>query len=602
MRTRPVAVGLALFVGLLCWKWSCLWNPPYNEYAEAFWTEAAYLAETNFDFAALWNQPQIAEGGVRAYVVSVLTALLALLIQCVPAPLSLVVVHLIELACAAAVMAWTLSVVQREFGALRSLLVCAAVFTMPYFSVHLEMLGMELPLTVGIIAVLAAYGTSRPVTAASLAAAAFFLKPTTLPLSAALACCLAGDVVFSSSSYKVAPRRVRLALAIVAISLAAQTVLLRRLAADAQTVHESFLTGVILSLILGTLCLPYLGPVLLFIVVQGLRNLRSAEGDPAGKKSAELPSQPRRQMFERCRGLLDERPGLALAASYLILALASMVLVMPAPRYFVALTPALALVLAEAAWRHNRASRTAAALLCLLLAHNLLNHAGRWLVPPPANTDLNERNLAFPERSFQYRRDLASAVLGLRLASELSPGEPVLAGKLATQMMASPRMGYVAQPPRGYTVLDHFSLGALRPAVEILADRPATLVVIGCHTSECRLPPPRPEDEILYDDELDPPLVIYRRTFGQGADRAVYEAFYRDLVEANPQPAIPYSVATAGGNNGRSQTDLRRRMARLDVAPELLQWLGQLFDELGSPAVADAARHAAEEKAKKIAP
>lgn len=602
MRMRPVAVGLALFAGLLCWKWSCLRNPPYNEYAEAFWTEAAYLAQTNFDYAALWHQPQIAEGGVRAYVVSALTALLALLIQYAPAPSSLVVVHLAELACAAAVMAWTLSVVQREFGTPRALLVCAAVFTMPYFSVHLEMLGMELPLTVGIVAALTAYGTSRPVTTASLAAAAFFLKPTTLPLSTALACCLAGEVVFSSSRYKAAPRRVWLALAIVAISLAAQTVLLRRLAADAQTVHESFLTGVILSLILGTLCLPYLGPVLLSIAVQGLRNLRSAGHEPASRDSVELPMPPQQRLFDRCRTLLDQRPGLALAVTYLAFALASMALVMPAPRYFVALTPALAVVLAEAAWRQNQASRVSAALLCLLLAHNLLNHAGRWLISPPANTDLNERNLAFPERSLQYRRDLASAVRGLRLAGELSPSEPVLAGKLATQMMASPALGYVTQPPRGYTVLDHFSLGALRPAVELLADRPATLVVIGCHTSECRLPLPRPEDEILYDDGLDPPLVIYRRTFGQGADRAVYEVFYRELVEANPRPAIPYSVAAAGGNNGRSQTELRRRMARLDVAPELLQWLGQLFDELGSPAVAEAARHTAAEKAKAASP
>lgn len=595
---RTGAVWLCLFAALLALKRPILLAPPYHEYAETFWTEAAFLAATNFDYRQLVAEPQVGEGGVRAYVVSVLTVGLAWLMRSMSAGTLIPAAHILSLACASLTIAWTWALLRHEVGAVRGAVVVLAVFTMPLFNVHAEMLGMEWPLALAVLAVLTLYAGGRVLTAVAAAGIAFFVKPSVAPLEIALAACLAASVVLQTRAYRRAPSRHRLALALMLAIGAAQAMLLVSLTRDAQTVHPNLLEGFLGSMILGTITVPYLLPVVGYITWRLW--VAAVTHRPAAAR-CNRPQTRRMQLKRRARILLEFRPGMALAQVYLWVALASMLLVFPIGRYFVALGAALAMVLAAACFSSNKPGGAlpghAVLALGALLAHNAVNQWGRLLPPLPPALELHERMLALPERSLRYRPDHASTIAAMRLVGTLSPGEPILAGKLATQFLCAPQMGYVPTPPIGYTVLDHYSLGQLRPAVEMLADRPDTLIVVGSATGECQLPPPEPGDEILYDDGLNPPLVVYRRRFSANSGSAPYEDFYRRLVLANRGPYIPYSVATVSGNDGRDPAWLRRRMARLDVAPDLLRWLAGLYEELGEPAVAEAARFAAENRA-----
>lgn len=598
-RSQIIRVGIVwglLFAALVALNWSVLSDPPYHEYAEGFWTEAAFLAETGADRDQLRDEPQIGEGGVRCYVVSVLTSGLVQWMRRVSFDRLLPTAHLIVFGCASLAIAWTWTWLKSYYGPLRAAVVSLAVFTTPIFTVQTQMLGMEWPLAVAVLAVLTLFGGGKILLAVLVVAGAFFIKPTVAPLEISVAGALGLAMAAGTRDYRSRRWRYRLAFVLMISVGAVQALLLMSLARDAQSVHENVVEGLLACLIIGWLMVPYVLPVLGYIAWRKkLYPMRSSRKAKSLRRKTALG-----RLLQAARIELQRRPGMALAKIYFFLTVASMLLVLPVGRYFVASGSALALTLASACFESDRRPvrlpRHAMLALGLLLAHNVANAWGRWMPPLPAALNLHERMLALPERSLRYRPDLLSTTTAMRLVGELSPSEPILAGKLATQFLCSPYLGYVRTPPVGYTVLDHFSLGKLRPALELLADRPATLIVVGCATGECLLPPPEPGDEILYDDGMTPPLVVYRRRFPADRDREHYERFYRQLVEANHAPYIPYSVATAWGYGDKPASYLRQRMSRLEVAPELLDWLAGLFDELGEPAVADAARQAAENR------
>lgn len=575
-------VWLALFFALVAWKHAALWYPPYNEYAETIWTEAAFLHESNFDYPQLvLGEAQIEEGGVRSYSISVVPSIIAGLVRLVGPERADLIYHLVVLACGAAMMAWTLLTLQRHLGLVPALLTSLVVFTTPVFSTQLEMMGIDLPM--GASVVLAAHALKeRALVAAALATmAAFLVKPSSAPATLCLAI-----VVFLMLTLRVGRirghgKRGWLALGLVIAVGLVQFVMLRFAARDAQTAHRDLFMGPIISMLLWLFLCPYYFLLLPYVFFVQYRYFFWS------RRNRSRPDRARRSWLGRARAMLRvglrRQPEMVFAWFYAGIVLVSCLFFMFATRYLISISPFFALVIGDTWFRRARSRRLATFIVGLLLVNNAANAFGKFLIPLPPEL---MRNWCVPERSLEYRSDLESTIQGARFLREANLGEPIVAGKLFTQILASPLLGYADAPIAGYTVLDDFPLGKLRHLAHILDDKPASLIVVSVTTQEYRFPPPGPEDEILFTDDLYPPLVIYRKRFAAEPGGTEHEDWLRALIKENVSPYIRCSMLLTSGNAPIGEEYLRRRFEQSPLDPELKGRLAKLFDDLGDPVTA----------------
>ena len=164
-------------------------------------------------------------------------------------------------------------------------------------------------------------------------------------------------------------------------------------------------------------------------------------------------------------------------------------------------------------------------------------------------------------------------------------GERIVAGHPYTYFLAMPQMGYVNRPMVGYSV-NAFESDRFPNAAKILADRPESLVVIwakNCyyHYAIARIPPPEPDDEVIFRSDEPSPLVVYRKRFPRStwasgeADRWILEHCWRDpddlarlapradLVAAFGRPDLAIQLLETAISGGGDNAQLRLKHSQL---------------------------------------
>lgn len=151
-RPRLVAVGmfLAVFLALLISRWRLLDSPPTPDQARTFWLQAAYLADTGFDYRRLLHEEQAyARGGALTYNVTCTSpTVLALIMRATPTPRAAIIAYrLVNLACAAFLATLLWLTLRPWTGALGAALAAAALVTTPLVNVQIDLLGIDVATT-----------------------------------------------------------------------------------------------------------------------------------------------------------------------------------------------------------------------------------------------------------------------------------------------------------------------------------------------------------------------------------------------------------------------------------------------------------------------
>jgi len=556
----------AFFAALVAWRFEVVFSPPYYETALGLFREADFLAETNFDYRRLRFDEAVGnDGGPYVYMTSVLPSLLAVLMKLAPsASWVLVLSHLLWFAAAAWIAVLVVELVRPSTGWAFAIATGAAVVTTPLVAVQAEILSLDVMMAAGVLATALAVSRGRYVMAAFFSTAAFFMKPTgTLATMATIA--YLGLVLI-----------VKLVTSGLRPGLAATRELRRGLAANLAAlglqVGVYYLGGVHARLRRigsneGLLAnATYICPDLLLVLAACL----------AGGAALGLVALHRRQrgshgtMLGAARALLhslDARPtiwfSLILSAGLLAaIAFYSRVLVI---RYLVLGVPLL-WVIAAAVFSRPSWGRWCAIIPCAMVVVNLLNAGGRWFPAPPAPT----RHCSVLERSREYLVDHESTIHGIHKLLDDWHGEPIVAGYPFNYLLSFPRLGVVDRPLEGYACMP-ITGTRFRPISALLRDKPTKLVIFSVANPSHRIgwvttPLPENGDEVIYNDGLDPPLVIFRKDLSRLAhNEKALENWYVDNFWAGRQhQPLPASVIH------RRVLDLQG-LGRLDLAARLLR-------------------------------
>lgn len=583
-------VGLfGVFVFLLAWKARQLDSPPYNEYVEAIWTEAVFLAETDFDYRRLFfEESQIEAGGVRSYSVCIMPSMMAVLIRSFSPRVSIILYHLFVLACASLVITWTYSRLRRHVPPVWALGATAGTFTIPLFNTQLEMLGLELPVTVGVLLVARFIDARRWVPAALASGLCFFLKPSAAPIIPATFAYMVLVLAVRRRPFRTADRSLYAGLITSAIVAFGVALAIRFGTRGAHIVASEWWTAPLVTVFFWFLMSPY------FFILIPILAIRALAIYFPNTKARRGPIRTPIRWLRRARGAFRvgsaRRPDLVFAWLFTVFLLGASLLFLFTARYLVAALPMTAVILADAIVPRRGRATFGVVILALLLVHNVTGAGGALLLPLFPH---DVRTWSFPERSLEYRSDHASTIAAARYLETAHTGEPVLVGKLFTHILSSPAFGFVSAPPIGYTVMDHYSLGRFRNLLHLLEDRPPSILIVSATTGEYRFPEPGPADEILYHDNLTPPLVIYRKRFPP-EEPAAHETFVRELLARNVNPFLSCSVVASTGNGELGEEELTRRIARAAINQDLRRWLATTFAQLGDPLAARATERAIE--------
>lgn len=228
-----------------------------------------------------------------------------------------------------------------------------------------------------------------------------------------------------------------------------------------------------------------------------------------------------------------------------------------APLLFVVMGPLLGL----AARARSRATCTALAALVLF---NLANGEGRFF---PALDEVSQWSRG-GDRSRAYLDDHRSNIAAMTRLAAVAGSTPIVTGPPYSYFLALPRLGYVAEPLAGYTTKP-LAVRTFRDVRELLDDPPEELIFIhvsNIHYAYARvsIPPPEPDDEIIYRDALASPLVIYRKRLADIAptpdERVAWlleHLWYDETLDERPSISL---VDRAGLLSAYGRHDLAARL------------------------------------------
>jgi hypothetical protein len=563
-----------IFVAIAATHASSLDEPPYVEQAMALWSEASYLADTHFDFASLRFDELHGElGGPRFYVCSVVPALLAaLMLATNSATTTIWVAHIVSIACAAAIGAALYSWLVPVLGRLRTLLVLTAMYVLPMMAAQLEMVGLDIPQAAASMPYFALVRRRRWSAAALASWLAFAIKPSgfLLPLA------LCTYVVWLTVAQWMAGRRQHDALLlrgglVAALSFVAQFVIMK--------FGDNLFGRVHWFADLGHWwkSIPDLLIVLFFCALgTGYLLLRTAAAGGRGGAIA------------RMADLLAAKPLFAIAWIVLGGTIAASMGTYFEVRHLLLVVPLTALIagmlladLPGVTWQ--------CAILTAVIACFLSNRFGRWY-PEFAFNDA--RGFGLPERSLEYRADQRSNREAVALLERDHAGEPMLVTEIFTTLVLLPRLGYVSRP---YVEPHAYCFAAIDDEMwRIFDDQPGELIVARLESQLGRIPfpayaipLPAAGDEVLDDDKLRPPRLVYRKRFSRDGSPADRLRQYVDFL---------YSQSTELDAVGRlivvGNLPIARRLAALEkgwtetdpqLPNELLARLDLLRDQLATP-------------------
>lgn len=523
---------LVIFAAWLLLRAETLALPPYEDQAVGLWTEADFLAESNFDYLALrYEQSHFMSpgSGVRSYMISVLPTVVAVLMRVAPSPrASFVAAHVLTIAAASGccVLLWRMA--RGWLGDAAALALAAVLALTPLLAVQAELVGMDVPLTLMVLWSAALVHRGRWTAASWVGLGAFFMKATGALVTVSLLACLAGWWwSHRTLGLELDRRAVRRAFLLNLGFLALETALVRW----GDTSREVRL------LIEWPDCLKLpaawnwspdvlaaLSVVAAIVAVQLALAWRRT-GDSGWTRTAG------RRLARVVYDQLRERPAAVLSWCILAGLVAACSRYIFIPRYFTCGAALTLVALAGLRPLHSvLARRLATAALLTWAALNYANADGRWYpsIERAAaedfarNARLHARSCPFTERSREYLPDLKANVALMSWLEREHGGEPVLLPLPYLYYATKPRLGYVSRQLQAYDAGDFaVALAAFTTRAEPLADggwRTPLLVWTGA--SRLTLPPLEAGQKPLYDDGLRPPVKVYRRAVGQQtADR-----------------------------------------------------------------------------------
>jgi len=564
------ALALLLGLGIGAWRYEIIDSPPYWDFAIGLWTEANFLAETGFDYALLWyDEKPIRDGGAHCYITSVMPTLLALAMG-TGSPRSVIIgYHVFTFACTAVVLCQVLALLRPQLSWTTASLVTLAIVTTPLFNVQVDMLGMELPLAVCALATTQFVLGGRYGLAALASTAGFLIKATGVVITTATLAYLTLRWIVRDETDR---RELLWGLACNLAALALQLVIVKWGGhIDSQLVpgHRS---GAI-----GLLSTPYWSPDL--VILAGLVTAASIWQFGSWWRHATASAWwPRvTSTIARC---LREMPLATYSWIVVVGTCLAITRIILLPRYLMITIPFLYFILVTLAVRHPLPRFGLKPVLAVVIVLNLLSLDGRFLLPIPevlerqfgVDGGLFARTGGLLERSREYLVDHQANVAAMRAIEAEAGSAPIVAGGPFAHFLALPRLGYVSRQLRGYAV-NGFSdlISQFRDVTPgLLEERPqdALFVVVGStfyhHSNRFEMPQYEAGDELLFDDEQEFPLQVFRKTWGGNPPEAAELTHWylkRAWPRASPVDRAQYLAAFRGKNG-----DLTGALAEIDAA------------------------------------
>lgn len=562
-RSRAGAGGRWLGAVLVVWGAIALWRaevvalPPYEDQAQGLWAEADYLVASGFDYYSLrFEEEHFFENnrGSRSYMISLLPTLLAMAMAVAPTTQAVIVgFHLVSFALAASILLLVVSVLSRVAPVWAAALVAVAIVTTPLVGVQVDMVGMELPLTLATLLAARAVFREQFVRAAAWSLVAFFMKATGLLVTLALgtylllawfSCWWLGDESGRRRSRRGLVATAAVVLLQVAVIAVGDPVLLKRTGAalrpEALSPRNAWFTSpdvVVLLAVTATVAALAAG-------VAVWRNLRMEAATDRGRARRARPVAS--GLLSAIASVVRHAPGPVFVAIALAAAVWAVGNVLFMPRYLTWAVPLAYLLSGWLVLAVPRLRRMAAVLLVAVIGFNVLNAEGRFyprlevvLAEPFAvAARFHPRACVYSERSREYLADLRSTIDAMRRIEASASDQVIMAGSPYSYYLTRPRLGYVTRPLEvveiNYlgTALAGFRDAMLGALAEGRRDGPL-VVYIGF--ARVTVPPPEDTDEIVYADALIPPLVVYRKRWTAAHPSAPREIEDWYLAQLGPE-------------------------------------------------------------------
>lgn len=523
---------------LLAWRWETLRLPPYQDQAAGYWTEASFLANSGFDYYGLLyveRHYMDEEPGPRSYMISVWPTLLALLMKAIPDPqINVVVARLASFALAGCLLALAYALLRQRIGAVLALLPVLVLGTTPAFVTQVELMGLDVPLTVVMLLSAWALTQERFQTAAILGLLAFFIKATGQLMNlVGLAYCLLLLIGGGSDWEPSFRRRVILGAATnVALFALEESILLWGDTSAALMAMASWP-----SLLKPPLAIWITTPDLaILMALSGVGLILYLKRYFRERGLNRLSSVLQRDAWGT---LIRGEPLLTTSAVLVVGLLLMSRLVMYIPRYFFCGMPFLTCLWAIT-WLAVPSPRwpIRAALLCLV-GFNVLNAEGRYF-PSLADWGRAEfavvpsyapRTCALSERSREYLADQRATIELARLLEQSHAERPIFAESPLHFLFINPRLGYVSRPLESYDAVEYEL--ALRQLADVYGSQPDARsrpdpIFVRLMQTRTTLPGPTIVDSEIWRDDLQPPLVAYVKRIPQevrGDSRKLAEWF-----------------------------------------------------------------------------
>lgn len=570
---------LIVFAAIGVWRWSVVSRPPCEEQCTGLWAEASFLADSNFDYYALaFEQNDFLSDvqGPRSYLITVIPLFVAILMKtCHKPETTFLIAHLATFACAAMAIAGAYELLTRVTTAAVAALLCVALATTPLFAVQIDMLGMDIPMTMCAVWAAVLLLDRRPLAALAMSLAAFFMKSTGGVVTAAIAAYLSLwwlSLKFSAKPI-IVPRlftTILVAWALVAVEFllieVGQSPVKRLLAMSFPDFLR--LEGAIL----------WCPDVVILVLIAALGSLawlvRAANSRRTGS-------------------LATDGSDAILVFSWLVIAgfiftFARHIFI---TRYFTCSLPFLFLVLAGAVLR-RLPNRIAIGCVLALIAVNLLNTSGRFFPAIDVVADdpffrnapnFTTRSCAFVERSREYQIQQAAVItLARRLEAERSPVFVTLPYRW---FLDNPRLGYVTRPLPVHEALHFYeTISQYRDRTwQALQSGAPTPILVWNGAGRATLPAPTAADEIVFEDRrLHPPLIAYRKRWPKDAcaSRVALENACLAAIETARWPVcLPERIAFLenSGRLDRAIHEARELDRKLDPKARRPEWLPHIL-------------------------
>lgn len=507
VRWEGFAWGLAVAIALMAWRHEVLFLPPYEDQAIGYWSEADYLAQHRFDYVSfLFREPNFMDEipGRRAYAISILSPLLALVQLAVPETSSrLCLVHVIWFLITGSIAGQLFISLQPVTGRWAARAASVALVTSPHFLVQTEIMGMDVPVAAAFLWSARQAATDRIYSALFISLLAFAFKATGLVATLAILTYIVIMMLVDPRPKESGRPRYGRALAIGALLLGFEIAL-------------EFLFDTSVAALIGLRWFSVMRPSMALtttpdiVVYTGLIAI-AALGALAWQVSKD-PSYRgfKKWTFERRLWLMAW-----IVVAGFIAAIHTHAFV---PRYIAPATPLLFLLIGWTLTHGERVRFAGTVILIGMTTFQVLNADGKFFPSLSAETRefvshwpaFDERSCAFTERSREYLTDLRSTLaLCNTLEKEYADCAIVCAEPIATYL-SYPALGYVSRPLLVQRVVTAGQTVEMLAVLSADKKNSPVPIVVAKRATRSLLPARQAEDEIIFDDHLDPPLIAYR--------------------------------------------------------------------------------------------